>query len=187
MIDVPTPVYSVVAYLPPEAAEELSEKLIAFRLSRYAPFYHLTLRSLFTPVSEQQAKAEVARVARHHKPFLVKASGLLRFGDEAERTADAFALQVIPSPELLALHRDLVATLSGTPHRAQFELENYVPHVSLVSEAPSKLSRRASAVLTAGQVECQFTLRQMVLSQSEGESWANVAAFALGDGQPLPL
>jgi len=59
--------------------------------------------------------------------------------------------------------------------------------VSLVYEAPSKLSRRASAVLTAGQVECQFTLRQLVLSRSDGETWTNVAAFALGDGQPLPL
>lgn len=129
------------------------------------PSPHFTLYPLDDDVDTTAVGAAVKDVAENHDPVTVHTDGIGVF------PGNAVWLPVAKSPELTALHSDVVGAVEdlGTPPLSYYEPYRWFPHVGFALGPDDELAREIVGFLLDYDLEWDFTVDNITITQLRGE------------------
>lgn len=167
----PDPSYSTI--------ESIRDDLVeTFGVDEYAnPFPHFTLYPLDDDADLDAIEAAVEDAADAHDPVDVHTDGIGVF------PGNAVWLPVAKSPELTALHADVVDAVSdlGTPPMPYYEPYRWFPHVGLALHLDDELTGDIVSFLLDYDLEWDFTIDNITITAppAEGEPMEIMASVDL--------
>ena len=170
-----------IALIPPDDVQAYAIEVIRLLSDRYhtstakAP-PHITLSPPFywSPADCDRLEAQLMQFGQTHGEIPVQLSG---FGAFAPRV---LYLNVVRSPELLALQVDLTLALEETLGIDACKSRPFAPHVTVASRRMTRsIFRQAWAELQPRCVEFSFTAGAIVLLAHDGQHWQIQRQFPL--------
>ncbi|PSL26494.1 2'-5' RNA ligase [Planomicrobium soli] len=170
--------YGVVAF----PSKKLQDLANSYR-KRYDPHYeqitpHMTLKDAFEADDNQikEISDEIAKIAKRHRPFKLHASRVSSFSP----LTNTLFFKVDPSPEILAIHKDLHSDPFGKETKY-----TYVPHITIAQKmSDSEHADVFGQLKMAGINHEEIIDRIHLLYQLEDGSWTVFDTFRLtGDEQ----
>jgi 2'-5' RNA ligase len=162
--------------------EPISEKIDELRIRYGTPRVravvpHITLKQPFSATVEIGVILERLRsVAEKMPPFSVLLKRFEYF--ETERTMVYIAID--DSIPVLDLHSQIVHSLHGlTEGGDEYELDKFVPHISLNDEIPKDCLSSYKSELSAFKFNIEAVLNTFVLFSNDGTEWKHAHLFQL--------
>lgn len=150
-----------------ERVEAVWDDLVAeFGFDRYVnPYPHVTLFALEDSVPLDRVEAAVRDVAAEHDPVPARTDGVGVFPQTA------VWLPVARSPELAALHRDVVDSVAGfgAPAVPYYEPERWFPHVGFALDVDDELAGEIVTYLMDYDLEWSFTFDTIGITRPSTE------------------
>jgi len=151
-----------------ERIESVWDDLVAeFGIERYVnPYPHVTLSPLADDVDVDRVETAVRDACRSHDPVPVRTDGVGVFPQTA------VWLPVARSPELAALHRDVVDALAGfgEPPVPFYEPERWFPHVGLALGIDDELAGEIVTYLLEYDFQWAFEFETIAITRPPADA-----------------
>jgi 2'-5' RNA ligase len=175
--------YAIALVLSDKIAEKLNELRTDYQQEMdYVIIPHLTLVYPFSPVfSLFQINEQLEKVARRHEPFSITLSGI-QFFENSNNVVYAALENIKPVKKL---HTDIITSLESFIQYwnidADYNLEKYVPHVTIGAKIPDKIFPEIKKKYSRYRFHFEETVTQFSLFADKKGIWERKRVYKLAE------
>jgi 2'-5' RNA ligase len=173
--------YAIALLLSNQTADKLSKLRTGYQeATGYIVNPHITLVYPFSPVfSLFQVNEQLDKVARRHKQFNVILNHIAFFEDGKNVVYAALH----NNRTVKSLHMDIFRSLEGLIQEwnieADYNLERYVPHVTIGAKIPDSIFPDIKKKYSSYSIHCEDTITRFILFSDIDGTWERKRVYEL--------